>query len=211
MNVQQGYNRWAATYDVVENPTRDLDKIVTQKTLAGQRYKTILELGCGTGKNTVWLTDLAEQVLALDFSEGMVTKAKEKVKAKNVSFAMADLTQRWQVTDSSVELVVCNLVLEHIENLNFIFAEAARVLVRPGRFFVCELHPFKQYQGLKANFQSESGNVEIEAFVHHLSDFVTSAQTNGFMVEELKEWWRDEDQTKPPQLVSFVFGRTNRV
>lgn len=207
MNVKQGYNSWAATYDTVENPTRDLDQIVTQKTLAGKTFKTILELGCGTGKNTVYLAQICERVQAFDFSEGMVAKAKEKIQASNVTFTMADLTQHWQREDNSVELIVCNLVLEHIENLNFIFAEARRVLSAEGLFFVCELHPFKQYAGLKANFQEGEKVTGIEAFTHHLSDFVATAQANGFMVEEFKEWWREEDQAKAPQLVSLVFRR----
>lgn len=207
MNVKQGYNSWSTTYDAVENPTRDLDHIATQKTLGDLRFKSILEIGCGTGKNTPLLAQIGERVQALDFSEGMVSKAKEKVRAKNVSFSMTDLTQRWQIADGTIDLVVCNLVLEHIENLNFIFAEAARVLVKQGRFFVCELHPFKQYQGLKANFQSGDEAIEIQAFVHHISDFVAAAKVNGLIVEDLKEWWRDDDKQKPPQLVSFVFRR----
>lgn len=52
-----------------------------------------------------------------------------------------------------MNLVICNLVLEHIENLSFIFSEASRVLIPDGHFFVCELHSFRQHQGTQANFQ----------------------------------------------------------
>jgi len=207
MNPKQGYNTWSSTYDTVENLTRDLDQAVTQKTLGNLRLKSILEIGCGTGKNTALLAQIGERVQAVDFSEHMIEKAKEKVKANNVTFSMADLTQRWGCDDGSVELVVCNLVLEHIEDLHFIFAEAARVLVKQGRFFVCELHPFKQYQGLKANFQKDQEAIEIQAYLHHISDFVAAAKENGLVVEELKEWWHEGDEQKPPRLVSFMFRK----
>ena len=53
MNIQDAYNDWAITYDFDRNLTRDLDQTVTKGTLANRRYHTILEVGCGTGKNTL--------------------------------------------------------------------------------------------------------------------------------------------------------------
>jgi protein-L-isoaspartate O-methyltransferase len=35
----------------------------------------VLEIGCGTGKNTSVLAQIGEKVLALDFSENMIEKA----------------------------------------------------------------------------------------------------------------------------------------
>ena len=69
MNPKQGYNNWADTYDTVENPTRDLDQVVTQTTLGDLRFKSILEIGCGTGKNTSLLAQIVERVQAFDFSD----------------------------------------------------------------------------------------------------------------------------------------------
>ena len=73
MNIQKAYDTWSATYDSDENRTRDLDRVVTEKTLANSRYKSILEIGCGTGKNTRFLSQIGERVHAIDFSEGMIS------------------------------------------------------------------------------------------------------------------------------------------
>ncbi|MBC8136360.1 MAG: class I SAM-dependent methyltransferase [Fibrella sp.] len=207
MSIQQAYTDWSATYDDDRNLTRDLDRIVTRKTLADHRYRSILELGCGTGKNTAFLAQVGQVVHALDFSEGMIARAKEKVASGNVTFAVADLTQRWHREDDTADLVVCNLVLEHVPNLPFIFAEVARVLTPGGQFFLCELHPFRQYGGTKANFQRGGEVTEIPAFIHHLSDFTDAAAEHGLMLKILKEWWHEEDQNKPPRLVSFQFEK----
>jgi len=86
MDIQNAYNEWSEIYDSNTNLTRDLDQQVTRETLAGQHFNAILELGCGTGKNTVFLAEIGTQVHALDFSAGMIAKAKEKVKAENVRF-----------------------------------------------------------------------------------------------------------------------------
>ena len=207
MNIQKAYDDWSATYDSDENRTRDLDRVVTEKTLANSRYKSILELGCGTGKNTDFLSQIGESVQAIDFSEGMLSLAREKLKSCNVTFSLADITHPWHCDNASVDLVVCNLVLEHIENLAFIFSEAFRVLTPGGHFFICELHPFRQYRGTQANFQTAHGTIEIQAFMHHISDFLNAAKSSGFCLKEFKEWWHETDQNNPPRLVSFIFKK----
>jgi ubiquinone/menaquinone biosynthesis C-methylase UbiE len=208
MQVQEAYHLWADTYDDNRNLTRDLDQQVTASVLAHLRCKTILEFGCGTGKNTTLLATLGDRVQALDFSPGMIAKAKEKVLTENVTFEIADITNRWPVVNQSIDLVVCNLVLEHIENLSFVFAEAARVLNSGGHFFVSELHPFRQYQGVVAHFTRDAQRTEIPAYVHHITDFLDAAATNDFQLWRLQEWWHREDENKPPRLISFLFAKT---
>jgi malonyl-CoA O-methyltransferase len=172
-------------------------------------FKVILETGCGTGKNTTFYTQIGAKVQALDFSEGMIARAREKVTADNVIFSVADLTKKWPCDSGTVDLVVCNLVLEHIEDLDSIFAEAKRVLVPGGKFFISELHPFKQYGGSQARFQQSGETTQVTAYVHHISEFMGAALGQGFRLLELKEWWHEEDEGKPPRLVTFVFGKAS--
>lgn len=207
MNIQDAYDEWSGIYDSNPNLTRDLDAQVIRETLASRRFRSILELGCGTGKNTVFLAKIAEQVQALDFSGGMIQKAREKVKSKNVRFEMADLTRRWNCGDSACDLIVCCLVLEHIEDLSHIFFEAARTLAPGGGLLINELHPFKQYGGAKARFARGAETVELPVFAHHISEFVNAAQGRGFALVKLDEYWHAEDAGKPPRLVSFMFAR----
>jgi len=180
---------------------------VTRNLLAGRHFDSILELGCGTGKNTVIFAEIGDYVHALDFSEGMIQKAIEKVKEENVRFDAADLTNPWNCKDNDYDLVSSNLVLEHIEHLSHIFSEATRVLKTDGQFLLNELHPFRQYKGTKARFERGEEIVEVEAFVHHISDFVHAAEANGLKLVNLNEYWHAEDEGKPPRLVSFVFEK----
>lgn len=207
MSIQKAYNEWSETYDTDRNLTRDLDQQVLREAFADLRFNSILEIGCGTGKNTVFLAQIGLSVHALDFSEGMIEKAGEKVKADNVRFSVADLTQQWPCKDEDFDLIVCNLVLEHIEDLSFIFSEAFRVLVEGGEFFVNELHPFRQYEGKKARFQIGESIAEIPAFMHHISDFLNAASTSGLRLAKLDERWHPEDENKPPRIVSFLFEK----
>jgi malonyl-CoA O-methyltransferase len=192
--------------------TRDLDQAVTRAALADLRFKSILEIGCGTGKNTPLLARIGEKVWALDFSEEMIARAKSKVRSGNVHFVVADITQPWPCEERSADLISCNLVLEHIQDLPFIFSEASRVLADDGRLFVCELHPFRQYQGTQAKFQRGAETILIPAFVHHLSEFTEAAAHVGLSLLGFREWWHEEEERndKSPRLVSFMFEKRVR-
>jgi ubiquinone/menaquinone biosynthesis C-methylase UbiE len=207
MDIQNAYDEWAETYDNDENLTRDLDQTVTRILLADLRADSILELGCGTGKNTAFYAQIGSQVQALDFSPGMIEKAREKVQAGNVRFGMADITRHWPCEDGEFDLIACNLVLEHVQDLAYIFSEANRTLRPAGRFFINELHPFKQYEGKKARFYRDEETVEVNAFVHHISDFTNAAAANGLQLVSLNEFWHEKDAGKPPRLISFLFEK----
>lgn len=207
MNIQDAYTSWSTSYDLDRNLTRDLDQAVTTDTFTGLRYHTILEVGCGTGKNTTLLAQIGERVCALDFSIGMLKQAKAKLRSEHVVFAVADLTKSWPCKTESVELVVCNLVLEHIQDLTVIFSEAYRALAPGGQFFISELHPFRQYQGTRANFQRQDETIEIQAFVHHLSNFEEAAAQNGLALQSFKEWWHEADENKLPRLIVLMFEK----
>ena len=207
MNIPEAYAEWSETYDSDRNLTRDLSYVVVRQTLTNRHCKTILEIGCGTGNNTDLLAHIGKRVWALDFSASMLERARGKLLLDNVSFAVADLTKPWPCANQSTELIVCSLVLEHIRDLDFIFSEAFRVLAPAGHFFVCELHPFRQYQGTRARFERAQQRIEIPAFVHHISDFIEVAAGNCLALESVREWWHGDDQNKLPRLISFVFEK----
>src|SRR6266550_4403091 len=85
MNIQQAYTDWSATYDQDRNLTRDLDEMVTRETLANLHCDSVLEIGCGTGKNTALLAQIGQRVEAIDFSAAMIEKAREKLSINNVT------------------------------------------------------------------------------------------------------------------------------
>jgi malonyl-CoA O-methyltransferase len=207
MNVLEAYTEWSHTYDADRNLTRDLDEEVMRGTFAGTRYQAVLEIGCGTGKNTALLTEIADSVQAIDFSDAMMEHARRRLSSAKIKFTFADLTKHWPVNDSSINLISCNLVLEHIQDLSFIFNEAARVLVIGGELFVSELHPFRQYRGTQASFQRSDVTHTIQAFVHDVTDFTEAARNSNLALETLKEWRHEEDKDKPPRLISLLFKK----
>ena len=92
-------------YDKDKNLTRDLDAEIVRKEFAQERLTSILEVGCGTGKNTIFFSEIADKVYAIDFSEGMINKAKEKIKSQNVNFKQADITRNLPIENNNIGLV----------------------------------------------------------------------------------------------------------
>ena len=207
MEVQNGYDEWSGSYDSDENLTRDLDRLMIRSRLGGLQFDSILEAGCGTGKNTSFLAQIGGSVRAVDFSEGMIAIAREKIQAENVRFSLMDITQPWVFEAASFDLITSSLVLEHIQDLNHVFREAARTLRPGGRLFIDELHPFRQYDGGKAGFYREEQRIEIDSFIHHISDFYRAGMEHDLSLIQLDEYWHQADRAGPPRLLSLMFER----
>ena len=63
---------------------------------------------------------------------------------------------------------------------------------RGGYVYIGELHPYKQYSGTKARFETEEGLQVLECFNHNISDYVHAAKKSGLDISHLDEFF-DED------------------
>jgi len=207
MDIQKAYNVWSTQYDTNINPTRDLEAKVLRLTLSDIQFNSCIEIGCGTGKNTEWLISKAKHVTAVDFSAEMLLKAKEKINSDKVNFIQADINEGWNFTNKKFELITFSLVLEHIENLDNIFKEAERVISSGGYIYIGELHPFKQYSGSKARFETEEGTQTLTCFNHHVSDFIQSAKKYEFDIADINEYFDDDDRTIIPRIMTLLLKK----
>lgn len=207
--VSRAYDQWSLSYDHDRNPTRDLDATVLRTADLPLAGKDVLEIGCGTGKNTVWLASQAHALTAMDFSAGMLAHARERVVGDHVRFVQHDVREVWPLPSASVDAVVGNLVLEHIEHVRLVFDQAARVLRPGGTMYFCELHPFRQWRGGQAHFTDVRGDVvQVPAFTHSVSDYINSAMDAGFELVRVGEWIEaDAAPGVAPRLLSVTFRR----
>jgi len=207
MNVKEAYNSWSEQYDANENKTRDLEAKSIRETLDALTFNHCLEIGCGTGKNTEWLLQKATQIIAVDLSEEMLSKAKEKIQSSNIEFIQADINSDWNFTEQTFDLISFSLVLEHIENLDHIFKEVFKKLNEEGYVYVGELHPFKQYTGTKARFETQEGLQVVQCYNHHVSDFIQSAKKYGLKLIGLDEYFDNDDKATIPRILALLFSK----
>ena len=207
METSEAYNQWAGQYDSNENKTRDLEAIALRSALSALPLGRCLEIGCGTGKNTEWLMTRAEEITAVDFSGQMLSRARQKIKSEKVQFIQADITKAWDFASGPYDLVCFSLVLEHIQYLDPIFQQAARVLKPGGHIYIGELHPFKQYSGSKARFETGDGVQVVACYDHHLSEFVQTAKRHGFALLDVNEYFDGDDKSTVPRILTIVLVR----
>jgi 2-polyprenyl-3-methyl-5-hydroxy-6-metoxy-1,4-benzoquinol methylase len=118
-----------------------------------------------------------------------------------------DVRETWNFNNERFDLITCSLILEHIENIDFIFNQANAKLKHGGEFYVGELHPFKQYNGTKARFETDNGQFVLECFTHHLSDYFDAAKNNGFDCTNINEWFDDNDRASIPRILTMIFRK----
>ncbi|TDQ08593.1 methyltransferase family protein [Pedobacter metabolipauper] len=208
LNTKQAYNLWAAQYDTNANKTRDLEGMALKLSLASISFNNVLEIGCGTGKNTEWLIEKAVQITAVDLSDQMLARAKDKIGSNKVQFKQADITGRWKFRDGLYDLVTFSLILEHIENLDYVFNQASRSLSPGGYVYIGELHPFKQYNGTKARFDTDEGSQIVDCFNHNVSDFIHAGKKHGLSLVNLDEYFDDNDRSQIPRILTILLKKT---
>ena len=207
MNIEKAYDIWSEQYDTNNNKTRDLEAEALRTILADIHFDSCMEIGCGTGKNTEWLITRAKRITAVDLSSEMLSKAKERVSSDRVEFKQADINKNWTFTNGKYDLVSFSLVLEHIENLENIFSEASKAMVSGGHLYIGELHPYKQYSGSKARFETKEGEQILTCYNHNISDFIQSAKKNGFEIEDINEFFDDNNRTNLPRILTLLFKK----
>lgn len=208
MTVQQAYDIWADQYDTNQNKTRDLEGVALREILRNTTFENCLEIGCGTSKNTEWFITKAKSVTSVDLSEEMLIKARAKVSSDKVNFIQADITKNWFFATQKYDLVVFSLVLEHIENLEDIFKKVAEYTHTGSYVYVGELHPFKQYAGTKARFETVEGLQIVTCFNHNISDFTQAAKRFGFEIVDMNEYFDENDKTNLPRILTLLFKKT---
>ena len=172
--------------------------------LSKDRLRQVLELGCGTGKNTQWLVERAS-VTGLDFSTAMLSRCRDV--APFAQLYQADINLPWPVDSNGFDTVLANLVLEHIDDLSHIAREAKRVLRPGGRFRLSELHPARQKAGKRAHFEADGQLFTPDAFTHSVDEYIRTFVDQGFSLDAQGEARLPSDEAgRPPRLLILTFS-----
>src|SRR5262245_53333597 len=96
---------------------------------AGER---VLEIACGNGELARRMADLGASVLAADFSEGMLERARAR--GGDIEYRLADATDEAELgaldEAASFDAAVCNMALMDMASIEP-FASASARLLRP--------------------------------------------------------------------------------
>jgi len=193
--TQEGYDRWAEIYDDEDNPLIALEEPEVDRLLGDVAGLDVVDVGCGTGRHTIRLAGRGARVVGVDFSDGMLARAREKAGSSEIRWVVADLTRPpLPLPERSFDRVLCALVVDHIGALAEFFAELGRLCREDGRVVVTVMHPAMMLKGTQARFvDPESGReTRPESQPNLIADYVNGAVEAALRVVRIGEHSVDE-------------------
>lgn len=156
-----------------------------QKMVGEIKEKTILDVGCGSGKKLAFLAR-NNKVFGVDISKIAVQKAKKRrFKAKFV-----DIEKGLPFPSNKFDIVICSEVLEHLFKPSIALKEIKRVLKKEGVFFCTIPNHFTLNNRLAIllgkNLEGDTGffNVEYQEWDYPHIRFFTWKGIHNFLQKE---------------------------
>jgi ubiquinone/menaquinone biosynthesis C-methylase UbiE len=114
----------------------DLWMNVVSSHVKDQRIKTILDLGCGTGRFSEALAiHFDAEIIGIDPSTKMLEQARSKQHDSRVRYETGH-GESIPLRDNSVDLVFISMIFHHLENASLMARECRRVLREDGTVFM---------------------------------------------------------------------------
>jgi ubiquinone/menaquinone biosynthesis C-methylase UbiE len=148
----------------------------------------ILDAGCGSGRDSVFLAKKGFEVCGIDFSKEAIKKAKEKFGAKNLRFLVGKV-ENLPFKKRFFDGVYSGYVLQHA-SLKKTASEIARVLKDGGIAYLIFL----------LNYKYLSTNKTIK---YHKKGDIVSVYKKNFKILKRKEFYTEDFRTKEPHGHTF--------
>ncbi len=100
--------------------------------------ETILDAGCGSGRNLHWFYNNNFKIYGIDQNETQIEDLKQKYSKQKVSFSVSSL-EKMKFKDEFFNHIICNAVLHFAKNkrhFKTMFSELLRVLKPQGSLFI---------------------------------------------------------------------------
>ena len=153
--------------NIQDNLFRDIYSVKDSVELFSDDLKTILDVGCGTGRNLPLLAGKSQKVIGIDASPSMLQLSEHYCKKNKLNYELrlGDI-DRIPFGAESIDGVFINMVLHHISDPASALKEISRVLVNNGELLLIEL-------------------------LSHDNDFMREKYADlwlGFSIEDLNKW-----------------------
>lgn len=188
---QENLQFWDKAWKRVSKPHKELPKLpyiheLTRK-LKKYQVKKVLDLGCGSGWLSIFISKYGFDVTGIDASESAIDLGKMWAAEENlnVNFMLCDLLNI-PFEENSFDAIVCNSVLEHFrfDQAKIIFKTIHKILSEKGFLFGC----FDKVGTGKGEY------FELEDSTHIYTDEIRKGMMlRNYSDEELKTLMKDFD------------------
>lgn len=175
-------NYWNNIYKSITNqkpiygPWLDKYKYILTK----HKDTTIIDLGCGTGSDTLYLTERNYKVLSCDYSEEALNIVKSHI--PNSKTMQLDLREKLPFKNESISVIIADLSLHYFNNVTTksIIKEIKRVL-KPNGYLIGRVNSVNDI-----NYGAQSGK-EIEKHFY----LTESGYKRFFDKEDIEYYFRE--------------------
>ncbi len=120
-------------YDIIGQPHPDLDKAISE--FNKKNVKTVLDLGCGAGRNAWYLAEKGFQVYGMDLAASGLEMLKKLLGEKKleIELTVGDIFQPLPYPDNFFDAVVSTQVLQHGNEQQILkMMEGLERILKPG-------------------------------------------------------------------------------
>lgn len=200
----------AQNYDTVVKETGDQSQQliinpIVQELLGDLQGKVVLDAGCGNGYWTRRISETAQRVVGVDFTEELIERARSRGVPNNAEFIIGNL-ERLLLAKNTFDVALMSMVLLDLEDLSTPIAEVARVTKPEGCIIVSTTHPCFENPPYTRSLRDDNGNKtgrvitnyfatglvkdEVNSYQHwhyKISDIINTFATNRLFVEKMVE------------------------
>jgi demethylmenaquinone methyltransferase / 2-methoxy-6-polyprenyl-1,4-benzoquinol methylase len=181
------FDQVASAYDrtntVLSLGNDRLWRVATTRAVAPKPRQRILDLAAGTGASSVSLARSGAEVVAADFSPGMIAEGRRRHGSiPNLTFVRADATAL-PFADDEFDTVTMSFGLRNVSDPRTALAELLRVTKPGGRIVVCEFShpPGRAFAGLYRFYNDRVLPVVAKAVS-------SNAEAYDYLNESIRDW-----------------------
>ena len=147
--IAKGYNDEKSFRHVGKTQTKALVKLFDKHGIKTKQQR-IVEIGCGTGRITEFLSKEVEFMYATDISMKMLNRFNDRLSLSNVALVCSDNISF--IPDESVDMILSMLVFQHNpEHLVYEFFDEGSRILKPGGHYVFQLTAQDKHQVVQDN------------------------------------------------------------
>jgi 2-polyprenyl-3-methyl-5-hydroxy-6-metoxy-1,4-benzoquinol methylase len=147
----------------------------------------VLEVACGTGQFARRLSALGADVIAVDFSAGMIELARARSTKSTVDYRVIDATDeaklRAVAAAGAFDAIVCNMALMDMVQIEPLFAAAATLLRSTGRLVVSQTHPCFNTVGVSRVVEETDDGALIRSSSVKVTRYATPIVAKGLAID----------------------------
>jgi SAM-dependent methyltransferase len=178
------------------------------------KYKKCLELGCGAGQNSIFLSKKGGECTAVDISDKQIEYAKKLSKKNNVSIDLiCSSMENLKIEEKGFDFIHSVYALPFSDKPEDFFLAASKNLDKKGVFLFSTVHPLMQAEELELDGEigvflndyfdlpvdircDENGNELIRSTAYSFSTLSKWINEAGMLITRIFEPYTDSDEIK---------------